>query len=510
MASSSGKPTAVHFALIFFVMLSVITSVVAYMMYTEYETTKKVAAKAETDRSAQRAAYDREVDKVTALKGLIGHEYEEVGAGTNNPNTVAGAAQGDFQRLGGGLAGGATTYKDLAQQLRTELNNVMSERDALQADLNDHKAQLLALRGQYESRVSEFQQRTDSAETDLRGVVTDKEEAVASKDSRIRELEGALGQVRLELSQEREANAAQLKEKNREIDGLVAINDRIREKLEEATAVSFEVGDGELRWVDHNAGLVWVNLGSIDKLPKRATFSVYGKDHHGVGRGPEDIKGSIEITRIIGPHLAEARVLTDDIYRPMAPGDPIYTPLWSPGRAESFSVVGRLDLDGDKRWDREQFHELVTATGARIDNEVDEEGNRTGTGIDHRTKFLIVADVPDPTQVSHNERPAAEKISREYSQLRKEARLQGVRIISLSDFLSYIGYTPRQRIWRPGEEVPWLLKSGSQSTAVNQSSGNRQSSGQTSGAYTRSRRLRQPTSSGQTSKLFRSGGGSGY
>ncbi|MCA9116271.1 MAG: hypothetical protein KDA79_14395 [Planctomycetaceae bacterium] len=502
MASSSGKPTAVHFALIFFVMLSVITSVVAYMMYGSYETASANADKAVKERDAQKSAWQQAYDEVGALKKLVGHEHENVGAGTNDPNTVHGAAQADFQRFGGAVAGGVANYSTLLQRLRTELDNVTTERDALQADLNDHKTRILALEGQYEARVAEFQQRTGSAETDLRSVVTDKEEAVASKDTRIRELENALSQVRLELSQEREASAVTLKEKNREIDGLVSINDLIREKLEQATMTSFEVEDGELRWVDHNAGLIWINLGSADKLPKRATFSVYNKGHHGVGRGPEDIKGSIEVTRVIGPHLSEARILTDDIYQPMAPGDPIYTPLWSPGRSEAFSIIGLIDLDGDKKSDRPQFHDLVAAAGATIDNEVDENGNRTGDGIAHRTKFLIVAEIPDPSQVAHNDRPAAEKISREFSALRKEARLQGVRIISLSDFLAHIGYKPQQRIWRPGEEIPWKLKAGSQSTSVNQTLGNRESSGQTSGAYSRSKRLRQPTSSGQTSKVF--------
>ena len=39
---------------------------------------------------------------------------------------------------------------------------------------------------------------------------------------------------------------------------------------------------------------------------------------HGVGRGAEDVKGSIEVTKIIGAHLAEARMLKDDPAQPMA------------------------------------------------------------------------------------------------------------------------------------------------------------------------------------------------
>ena len=84
----------------------------------------------------------------------------------------------------------------------------------------------------------------------------------------------------------------------------------------------------------------------------------------------------------------------------------------------------------------------------------------------------------------------------------KEARIQGVRKINLSDFLSHIGYKPKRRFWAPGMQIPWKLTGGAQSKSVGGTLGNRASSGQVSGAFGK-RILTPKTSSGQTSKIFR-------
>ena len=91
--------------------------------------------------------------------------------------------------------------------------------------------------------------------------------------------------------------------------------------------------------------------------------------------GGEDIKGSIEVTRVLEAHLSEARILTKTSITPMAKGDPIYSPLWSPGHGEAFSVIGIIDLDGDGKDDRDLFDESVQTAGGTIDNDVDPTGS---------------------------------------------------------------------------------------------------------------------------------------
>ena len=113
-------------------------------------------------------------------------------------------------------------------------------------------------------------------------------------------------------------------------------------------------------------------------------------------------------------------------------------------------------------------------------------------------KFLNQA---DETDIDKQE--IAQLIQDQLKKMKEQAREQGVRVMTLKDFITYMGYKPSRRLWLPGEEIPWLLKSGSHSTGVNETIGNRQSSGQTAGVFSRSKRLKQPKSSGQASGLYK-------
>lgn len=517
MASSS-KPTAVHFALIFFVMISVISSVVAYMMYQANMETEAARAKAADDFQKLRNVNLKRDEEITELKKVIGYPGLPVGVDDpQNGNTVLAAARTEMSQLGGPLA--EATYSATLTKMRQEINNAVVQRDALNDDIEGAldqntnqrtgglKQTVLALRGQYATERDQFDSAAKKSEADKRTVITSMDEAIRNKDNEVNKLRNDLNTIRQQLDAEREQFAIAVKEKDDKLKQFSDINDRLREEIDTIRTVSFERPDGVVRWVDYQAKTIWVNLGEADSLPVRTNFSVYQKAHHGIGRGAEDIKGAIEITRILGPHLSEARILESEIYAPIAAGDPIYTPLWDPGRTETFSFVGVIDFDGDGLSDRESLHDLVKSANATIDNEVDEQGVRHGDGITAETKFLVVGELPDPSTAKPNDQERFTKISKEYKKIHDEARVKGVRIVRLNDFLAYIGYKPSRRLWRPGQEVPWKLKAGSHSTGVNESMSNRESSGQTSGVFSRSKRLKQPTSTGQTSKSF--GGGYG-
>ena len=154
-----------------------------------------------------------------------------------------------------------------------------------------------------------------------------------------------------------------------------------------------------------------INLGEADGLRVRTTFSVYRKENNGVGRDAEDIKAQIEVIKVTGAHRAEARILEDDIYQPITKGDPIYTPLWSPGITEKFVVVGTVDLDRDGIPDRERFHDIVASAGGVITHEVLDDGRRirytkfpgewaewaeNDPQVESDVKYFVIANIPDP------------------------------------------------------------------------------------------------------------------
>ena len=79
MASSSGKPTAVHFSLIIFVMLTIIVGVIAFLSFKDAgEKTKELTA-AKESLTKQKALASDYLDDITAMKKRLGHIHENVG-----------------------------------------------------------------------------------------------------------------------------------------------------------------------------------------------------------------------------------------------------------------------------------------------------------------------------------------------------------------------------------------------------------------------------------------------
>jgi hypothetical protein len=162
-------------------------------------------------------------------------------------------------------------------------------------------------------------------------------------------------------------------------------------------------------------------------------------------------------------------------------------------------------MDHDGRSDREQFHQMMADAGCIIDNEVDDDGNRIPEDgkITVQTRFLVRGDIPDLAELTGEEKERVTKIMTVVSELQNEARINGVRVIKLNDFLAYIGYHSKRRTFLASQvNRPFTLKSGSMSVIPNGGSGDRSANGNTSALFNKKRQARQETSDGQTSKSF--------
>ena len=90
-------------------------------------------------------------------------------------------------------------------------------------------------------------------------------------------------------------------------------------------------------------------------------------------------------------------------------------------------------------------------------------------------------------------------MNEKYNELRQQARINSVRVVKLNDFLSWIGWTPKRRLYVPGlVNKPYTLKAGSRSDSAAKSFSDRTSTGRVSELFY-DRRTGQKTSSGQTS-----------
>jgi hypothetical protein len=524
--AASNKSVGLQITLAIFAMLAVIGWVAFYMQFRELADNKARFDKAGADKQTADKASLKSLDDIEALKALAGYNQPEIGADQQGAaNTVLGGMNTDLGKISAAHGPLPTTTLAAAMEfLSQRVSDVKSERDQLQAQLTTRNDEFLAVNGQKDVAVKVHQDARRAAEGELANLIVSTDETLRARQKQIEDLSRSLNEVQVEYDEATATWTAERKKYVADLGLLIDQVDDLREKLKAATRVSFERPDGLVRWIDNTAGLVWINLGSQDRLRLRTTFSVYRKAHHGVARGAEDIKGQIEVTRIIDSHTSEARILNDDIYDPISKGDPVYTPLWSPGRTETFAIVGLVDLDQDGVMDRDQFHDIVSDAGARLNHEVLDDGTRIryesfpdkfinwsegSPELDSDTKYLILADIPDPAlAVREEDKVTRAAISAHLLQMRQEARLRGVEEVKLSDFLAWIGYRPQRRLYVPGlVDRPFNLRAGAASVGTNEVVGDRTAAGAVSGIYGRSKRLKPQTSSGKTSDLFRGGTG---
>jgi hypothetical protein len=211
---------------------------------------------------------------------------------------------------------------------------------------------------------------------------------------------------------------------------LVATITEQSDKLKGMDEKSFEVPDGKVTWVNQRSNVVWINLGLADGLQRQQVFSVYDQKSSSF----EDAapKGTIEVTRIIDSHSAEARITTDELTDPLLPGDIVFSPSWTPGRKIHFALAGLLDYNGDGKSDARLVKNVISVNGGVIDAEVDETGKRTGGPLSIHTRYLVQGERPD-------ESSSAEVLAK-YGEISAEADRLGIERISVEKLLEFMGY----------------------------------------------------------------------
>jgi hypothetical protein len=181
---------------------------------------------------------------------------------------------------------------------------------------------------------------------------------------------------------------------------------------------------------------VWINLGSADGLRPGVSFSVLGQDEIRVSEAKP--KAQLEVTRIGGAHLAEARVVyARDVRNPVIENDKIYSPMWSPGRPVRFALAGTLDLDGDGVDDSKRLRGLIESSGGEVVAQIDAAGNRSG-GLTKDTRWLVMGDVPEATGGDDDRSRQLSNAVAAIGQFKAEADRLGVGQIGIDKLLGYL------------------------------------------------------------------------
>jgi hypothetical protein len=413
--------------LIVFIFLFLVTSVVAYLGWRGYSDSDQKANALQTQLNDKNTQLQNKGSELEDLK-------EKVGFGRNdNPADVKKAADADMETYGAGVADkDSRSYRKVLASVFAELQQSTAREAKLTADLKARDTHLLAVETETKKMIDEHDKARKTAEEDL----ADQKNKFA--DDR-KALETTKAELQKSLDDQRKAYTGQLEERDKKLKTVSDHNAKLEHAVDDLKAQrkdepeSFEVADGRISWVNQN-GTVWINLGTADSLRRQVTFSVFDADLHDAAKSKK--KGSIEVTRLLSDHMAEARITKDDPKNPILTGDNIYSQIWHRGKQLHFALTGFIDFDGDGQSDLQLARELIELNGGIVDAYLDDNAKVQGE-ITANTRYLVYGEKSDAVSQAKFQQPQNDMF--------KEASSLGVQTITLPEFLTQMGYKPQDR-----------------------------------------------------------------
>jgi len=430
---ASGQNQGLQIAVIIFVILTVLSMGFAVFTATERRELLTKVATEQKERAAANQAFESVQEELNFVKGLIGlqpNEYSEL------PDREATEAfyQADLKKYGERLkaveatASAPATYSQSIDAILTVLETRNQALESATLEVAEVKKQKDALEATYQAQVDQFKTQADMAEKARAEAASRADAAEAVAQTAKQQVVATEAKLATELEAVRQSFTKEVTDRDSDIQNLqIALDAKtefIETKIKKAEFAA--TYDGKILRVNPSARTVWINLGTYDNLQKHLTFSVQPE---GVPPG-SDVrpKGRIEVVQILGNHLAECRILEDDLSNPLLVNDNIFTPLWDPGQRTRFAFAGRIDLDGDGTDDIDRVRVLVDRAGGQVDAVASPTGMQDGE-LTIETRYLVLGPIP-----------AQKEGMAVYDAMLKRAESLGVQRVPVSVFLDQIGY----------------------------------------------------------------------
>jgi hypothetical protein len=415
-------------ALIIFVLLTVVLGATTWVFVAKSNELEKQATQNKSDsEKANQNAQKAEDDAKEIAKLVLGP------AALGKLDEVQKQAEKDMKEFGGALKPEELFYHPLV----IKLAGIKADRDAELKKKNEEIAK-------WEIKYKEREASKDPEIKNFqKGAETANQELTAAKqnfDTRRADAEKQAADAAAKLAGVRKETTAEIEKQKEDIEKLKKSLTTTQGSLEQKTTVIndlkrtiVDIPDADIRWVNQRSGLVWINVGRGDGLQPLMTFSIYPADISDLSKGAR--KGTIEVTQLLGDHMAEARITDDTITDPIMPGDKVDTALWNPGEQLHFALAGLMDVNGDGRNDLELVKNLITMNNGVVDCYEDEKGRVHGLSeMSINTRYLVKGSV----QRKDDAKMAA--LAEGQTTMLDKSKELGVQTISLQELLQRMGY----------------------------------------------------------------------
>ncbi len=455
-ASRGGGLTGLHYGLIAFVIVSVLSLGAFILQLTQNNKLKDQADQVQTQldeygRAPQfyrDEARNRRTKVFTVMDGYL-QGYGMLINGTEQAvfpsvkhqadRAIANAARmheglinpgdtliGGFSRLSSLLAEERRRSGDLARQLADAQQKVV--------DLTE---QAKAIGDEFQEEVEGLKERGAQLEQQHATALSETEGSRDALQDNLDRATQALQQMRVEIERGGQV-------KDREIARLDALVEDLRQKILEIQPPGLDPqailtkADGKILRAIPGSELVYINLGENDGLKVGMGFEVFSPVD--VPRGVRG-KASLEIESMM-PDTAECRVTRTTPSHPIIEGDYVVNIAFERNRLPKFVVRGDFDLDYDGTADagggRETVINMIRQWGGQVVDELDETTDFVIVGTAPFVPDLPPGEEATPVIMEQVEARALDRSS--FNELIDRARATYVPVITQSQFLFLIGY----------------------------------------------------------------------
>lgn len=313
-------------------------------------------------------------------------------------------------------------------------------------------SQLSDLNNEYDLAKQGAAQREKELRTQIR-TEQEKADSVQQSYNQLREImdKKTTEQVQM-LSQQRD-EAVEEKNKTRQellttLSKLSIIQNRLEDALSRLDVlkprpkedIAAYQPDGHIITVDTSTNIVFIDIGSEDKVYPGLTFSVYDRN----APVPADGSGKAEIEVFnVDKNTAVARINKSTKKNPVAEGDVIINLIWDSKATNRFVVAGEFDFDGDGNIDSDgaaKIKQLIENWGGKVEDVATIDTDFVVLGAPPQVKKKPTLDEIEADPMAANRYEASIKASENYQEVKNQAKDLFIPVFGVKRFLNFIGY----------------------------------------------------------------------
>jgi len=335
------------------------------------------------------------------------------------------------------LLGPAATDRNYTKLVST----LMSELRARNQQVESSQRRELTLKDEFDSKLLQETKARESAKQESLDLSNLRDKELVKYTEDIKSQRDEIDKIELEkrnllqvASKQKQEVMTKLEQSQLEVEKLKGRLDAVVRKLDEIQGEDFQYVQGKITEVSHGGDVVYINLGRADGLRPGVIFGVVGSDVSRVADARP--KAKIEVVEIISgaEHLARCKVLSDRAPTTILRGDSIYSPAWQPGRKVEFALVGKMDIDGDGKDDRETVKALIEQNGGEVKVDLPPGGKISGK-LSEKIRWMVMG---EDFKVRGEMTSVDTASAKDRSVLESEAKSLGISRINLDKLMGWL------------------------------------------------------------------------